>query len=621
MSYRLLVILVVISIGLLESGCTSVAKGMVDTQPKVEFSEQDYQKPETIVNGQPVFYTVDLGASTVSDPDLPKYAPILVQGFQPKSNSYSYPYWADGIGSPSLNRDGDAVIIDTSQPAAFCRVEYNQVYGQRLKQLVYVFWYPQRPVGTLESGEIDGNILRITLDGGGRPAIFEYSQTCGCFHGVFVARHIEGWAWQEYRQPLAGKNYAVEKSHPKHSDWLVRDLIAVDPGQRPALFISAGKHFCQAIRFSHRIQTQGYTNYAYRLVPYARLNRIPKADGSSGSMFNAKGLVIGGKRWKEELFLPALDHPGWPRHLDKMLIHWDEARWNDPHLLAQYLRLPRKIKQDSGVDLTTAVKLSRRDNKSAAAKAPMPGEICAECDRSKPYILIFTHKYCVACQSFKKDILPLSQVQKALERWNCVLLDIFEPKNKELADRYRIDVTPSFIVFDQPGRELGRTTQLDTPEKFIAYLQRYYPVGTRSPINDHQTSQSTEKISFRKFPTPTDKQSRQSRPALAVQVGATADSNKPFMVLFTHRMCLGCQQFKKLLHSSPAAAAEIKKWNYIELDMFEADNARLAQVHAVESTPTLILFSKDRNEIARNARLETVEAFLRFLSRFSPRFD
>ena len=42
-----------------------------------------------------------------------------------------------------------------------------------------------------------------------------------------------------------------------------------------------------------------------------------------------------------------MDHPGWPRHLDKVKMHWDEVDWIDPVLLETHLRLPEHIVDES----------------------------------------------------------------------------------------------------------------------------------------------------------------------------------------------------------------------------------------------------------------------------------
>ena len=327
--------------GLCLSGCTGLVKASVETQPRVEFSEKDYGDFAVLVEGRPLVYRLQASVPGKLDPDLIKYAPVIVQGFQ--SQEAEYDEKADAIGYPYLVNN-ETVEINTEQPAVFSRVEYTKVLDTRLKQLVYVFWYPERPVGSLEKGKIDGNILRITLDQKGQPAVLEYTQTCGCFHGVFAEEHLEAWAREEFKAPLDGKMYALEKKQPEKSDWVIRDLVRIGPDEHPVLFISAGKHFCRAIQGSGILRANSHLPYQeYSLEKYEDLSNLKNKDGSQGSMFNDEGLVLGAKRWKEELVLNSLINPGWPRHLDHMLIHWDEAHWTQPDLLTEFLRLPHNI--------------------------------------------------------------------------------------------------------------------------------------------------------------------------------------------------------------------------------------------------------------------------------------
>ncbi|NUM34901.1 MAG: thioredoxin fold domain-containing protein [Candidatus Brocadiae bacterium] len=630
------------------AGCTSVVKGLVNTQPKVEFKEEDYEKPEVIVQGDAVFYNLEEQNTEISDPDLRKYAPVVVQGFQKKQNTddqYSYSYWADGIGSPFLTQDGSSVGVDTQKPALFCRIEYAEVLGTKLKQLVYVFWYPERPVGTLETGKVDGNILRITLDASGYPSIFEYSQTCGCFHGTFVANHLESWAMEEFGKPIEGKSYVVEKKALGKTDWLVRDLITVFPEARPVLFISAGSHFCHAIRFSHQVKNDSsYKSYRYQLRPYDSLTRVPRQGGDNASIFNEEGLVIGGKRWKEEIFMSSLKNPGWPRHLDKTLIHWDESQWTDPKLIENHLRLPKQIISTEKKEIQAHLVAKKQANSNTL----VPEEVCKVCDTGKPYLLIFTHSSCVACRSFKKDILPLAQVQRVLKRCNCILLDVSEEKNRLLADRYRVDITPTFIAFDKDARETKRGYHLNTAEKFIEFLEYCFPQKEaqenkqaivlpkeekpvvlpkeekpivlpkeEKPIvlpKEEKPAFPENPISFQKFPAPLAQKLESQEKKLSEKIQALGEKGKAYLLLFTHKMCTGCKQFKKQVLLAADVKKALQDWNYVELDMFDPENAQLGESYHVEITPSILLFSPEGDFFARNEDLETKEGLLAFLS-------
>ena len=293
---------------LLQGGCGAVIRSSIDTQPRVQLAADVIANPDEVVHGKAVAY-IPGGASTGLDEDLVNYAPILVQGFQQDSANASYDYWSDGIGMPVGSDDGESIRIDTDQPIVFSRVEHASLYGSQLKQLTYVFWYPRRDVGSIETGEVDGGILRITLDAAGHPAIFEFSQTCGCYHGVFASSHIESLAKEEFGLPQAPLEHALE-SGKRHDEWIVRDVVDAQPGQRPVVYIAAGDHLCELIQFvddgaTFRIAQQK----SYALNRYEQLSSIPTQSGATISMFNELQLVRGAKRWKEELMFMDMDHP------------------------------------------------------------------------------------------------------------------------------------------------------------------------------------------------------------------------------------------------------------------------------------------------------------------------
>ena len=451
---------------ILLQGCGAIVRSAIDTQPRVSLTAEAFSDPSAIVHGAPVIYAPGNAEEAIaSDPDLARFAPIVVQGFQAKDGAKKYPYSSDAIGTPALSADGDDVRIDTSQPAVFARVEQALVGEISLKQLVYVFWYPERPVGSIEKGDIDGGILRITLDAAGTPSVFEYSQPCGCFHGVFVADHVEAAARQQFASVARERLYAVEAPLGGHADWVVRDLVHVESSYRPVLYMSAGKHFCEAIRFEEPPAASGYSGgpHAYALRPYSALERLPRAGGRTGSMFNEKGLVHGGKRWKENLVLAGLDNPGWPRHLDQMKIHWDRDTWTDQRLLEKRLRLPAAV---TGQVATAAPGQQGMDvTPGAGDEAPGP---VAEGER--PVLILFTNRYCIGCEEVKRVVLSDPFVQSAIAYWDYRAVDTAEPAAAALAARHRVSVTPVLVAFDREGRELLRSEEIETSAKLLAVI-------------------------------------------------------------------------------------------------------------------------------------------------------
>lgn len=451
------------------SGCSGIFRGFIDTQPRVTLDEQALADPSLVVGGEPVAFIASgaVEGDAGNDPDLLEYSPVIVQGFQPSSSAATtYDREDDALGTPSLNADSTAVRIDTTQPRVYARVEHATVNGTSLKQLVYAFWYPRRPVGSVETGSVDGGVLRITLDDAGSPCVYEYTQPCGCFHGVFVSEPMNTAATLQFGPPPPRRMHSVEPPLTGHDDWVVRDLIKPESGGHTTLYITAGKHFCQAIRSRAGDPRVASTRH-YTLAAYSTLEHLYKVGGGEGSMFDAGGLVIGASRGAEQLFMGDLDHAGWPRHLDKMLIHWDSERWTDPTLLASKLRLPAVV-----TDRTAVAPASGAGAVLATASIEQPEPISGGSGAQGRRLLLFTNSHCTGCQLTKKSISESPRLQKAISGWNYRVIDTATPEGDQLAGQYRVTLVPVLVGFDG-DRELFRDDDIDTADKIAAEISRY----------------------------------------------------------------------------------------------------------------------------------------------------
>jgi hypothetical protein len=188
-------------------------------------------------------------------------------------------------------------------------------------------------------------------------------------------------------------------------------------------------------------------------------------------MFNAKGLVHGGKRWKENLVLTGLDNPGWPRHLDRMKIHWDRDTWTDQHLLEKRLRLPAAV---TGQVAAAAPSPHELDvSPGAGGHAPGPAV-----EGDSPVLILFTNRYCIGCEEVKRVVLSDPDVQAAITAWDYRAVDTAEPAAAALAARHRVSVTPVLVAFDREGRELLRSEEIETSAKLLAVIAE-----ARSKVN------------------------------------------------------------------------------------------------------------------------------------------
>lgn len=455
-------------------GC-GVVRSFINTQPVVEHAAADYRTPEAIVGAHATVYRPEIDASVpLRERDLlSRFAPVLVQGtLAPGADDY--PVASDAIGTPRLTRSADAgfsVAIDTAQPAMFARMEHQIVKGRELPALVYVFWFPRRPAGSVQQGEVDGGVLRVTLDAAGRRAIYEYSQTCGCLHGVFVGESVEAWAAEEFQRPEDGKLRCSEHDVDGKKDWVVRDLVfGLDPAARPVLFVSAGAHECVAIQTTELVRNlTGFAASAYELRPYDELTRLPVAGEveTHASLFNADGLVWGGKRGREEVLFADLDHPGWPRHLDHMKISWDESDWRDPGLLDRFLRLPSRMIE---AEATTESAPVPPAGASAEASAPLPAPVRDALHRGKPVAILVTHKLCGGCRKVEREVLPTPEVRQAQQGWTWLDARLNEPGGEEIGAHFRVDMTPTLILLDRDGSVRQRINGIARVEQFVQAL-------------------------------------------------------------------------------------------------------------------------------------------------------
>jgi len=475
---------------LLSAGCASVVRSFIDTQPSVDISADRYADPAGIVGGHAIVYTLDSNPSVQGRQmsELARYAPVLIQGIE--GPRLDYPLDSDEIGTPALAPDGHSgyrVNIDTTQPRVYATIEHQQVLGHSLTQLVYVFWYPRHPEGIVEQGAVDGGVLRITLDAAGRPAVYEYAQTCGCFHGVFVGEEVESWATQAFATRVPGTRFFSERKVSGKKNWVVREIVPQsDASRRLVVFIQAGTHQSLALQTTAQVtHWQQLPQQHYALAPYTALTHLRVAGDPDArvSMFNAQGLVWGGERKGESRIFGDLDHPGWPRRLSRMKINWDQADFTDTGLLDTFLRLPPQI--------TNAA--ARRTALVATApsleQVTEPQRIAQFRSSGKPTAVLFTHELCLACQKVARDVLPDPRVHAAEQGWNWVVAEMSTAEGMGLADYYRVDFGPTLVLLDVHAHETRRIEGIASVGQFQAALE--------TPRNDARISQQALSLPIR----------------------------------------------------------------------------------------------------------------------------
>lgn len=259
-----------------------------------------------------------------------------------------YPEDDDRLGMPVLSGgvEKTEVEIDVSRPVVYSYLSQTMIQGRRHQQIVYVWWFPERPAmtpGDPAAGRIDGNTLRVTLDLQGRPSVFEVMLNCGCGHLVFVDERAETDACHAFGGPESGKRHCVARAGAGLFDVVVAGTTAVPQGGTgPVVYVDAGYHEVCRIGWPDAgggVAEPVVETAAYELLNYDALDRLPLGEGV-GSMFGADGLVHFAGRREGILLAPTgILSAGQPRKRGTHKIRWDAFAFDDPHLLERTLRL------------------------------------------------------------------------------------------------------------------------------------------------------------------------------------------------------------------------------------------------------------------------------------------
>jgi hypothetical protein len=191
-----------------------------------------------------------------------------------------------GVGGRPVTRPED--------PVADTDVTLVRWGGQVLLQLVYVFWFPERPPAfPLDpyAGRIDGLVWRVTLADDGRPLLWDSIHPCGCFHTVAIP--------------------SDRRLTPKRSLDREAPLYLEGPPATAAvrLRFASGTHLLRAVEPA----ATGAADGRYRLAPFAE--RLAADDRPP---FGPDGLLAGTGRG-ERLFLwpSGIASPGAMRSLGR----------------------------------------------------------------------------------------------------------------------------------------------------------------------------------------------------------------------------------------------------------------------------------------------------------------
>jgi hypothetical protein len=285
------------------------------------------------------------------------YAPIFVQQrINSQALKYPYPPEYDQIGQAHLRYDdrGKLKAYVAGQPRVY--VIYKPqvlIEGHPHVQITYTAWYPAHPKTKAfdEAADIDSCVVRVTLDADHAPLFYETIMACGCYHKVFVEKHIEDAARQTFGAPEKDKKYSVEKTLKDDIDWEVAGVVDEprDQPRRPVVFLKAGDHKTIGLGSAARLRPPPPAKTKpYDMVDYKDLYTVlVDGTGQPAPFFDLGngGKVHGAERKGEKLLMSfaGVDSAGQPRADDQIKMHFDQSTWGDPTVYGKYLRLPPGI--------------------------------------------------------------------------------------------------------------------------------------------------------------------------------------------------------------------------------------------------------------------------------------
>lgn len=224
---------------------------------------------------------------------------------------------ADRIGQPTFDRQGRRQF--KLQPKVYQSTGWSLLDGRWHLQLVYQFWFSQRPkTRTLDmlGGDLDGLIWRVTLNDQGSAMLYDSIHPCGCWQSFYLPQ----------RSPLVFKQPTDEESRP-------HTRIATDNSKAVTLWLNAGQHSLVWVDQRH----SAFPAITYQRVDINQLRQLRHPSGTK-SLYSTDGLVTGSERLERWLLWPsgvrsAGSMRQWGRHATAFI---GRAHFDDPELLNRY---------------------------------------------------------------------------------------------------------------------------------------------------------------------------------------------------------------------------------------------------------------------------------------------
>ena len=236
----------------------------------------------------------------------------------------------DRIGAMTLGAN-DQVLVDAAAPVVYTRLAHTVLGGLIRPQLVYTFWFSERPPSSdgafdLLAGKLDGVVWRVTLDLAGEALVYDSMHACGCYHLFFPTEKV------------------VARDLPETLDetlFIPQTVPSLRPGEKVVLRIESGTHYLQ--RVSMTSDTRTVDAVTYQLQDERALTTLPRSQGGSRSAYDQDGLIPGSERAERWFFWPmGIESAGqmrqWGRHATAFI---GRRHFDDPLLFDAYFEVRR----------------------------------------------------------------------------------------------------------------------------------------------------------------------------------------------------------------------------------------------------------------------------------------
>jgi hypothetical protein len=222
-----------------------------------------------------------------------------------------------------LGLDGtDLPVVDPEQPIAYTRVTHALFEDGARIQLVYTFWFSERPARDAPGQRIDGLVWRVTLDKDGSPLVYDAMRPSGRHHLFFPTERVVA---RPQADTLDERMFSPQTVRaPKREEIVV-------------LRIESGTHYLQRVSVEARAQPA----VRYQLDDDRRPTTLPGAAGGTRSVFGVDGLMPGTERGERYFLWPmGVESAGqmrqWGHHATALV---GRRHFDDPHLLGSYFEL------------------------------------------------------------------------------------------------------------------------------------------------------------------------------------------------------------------------------------------------------------------------------------------